>query len=250
MLREEVEFVVEEAVECAIKETPSWKIHRIPLISKLIKMLETDASWVEMYGISGELHIAGSPGSDDILQDPVDAVKKMLQAHKRPDALAGPWHEIKIPVDVPVMNIVAAARIQISAAKDTALYAGQPISATLSVHSSFHWGTSANDKERKYVMQYDVEEMVKEWLVSGKKRGTFIATDEGTFSVPLTLVALHHGEFVLPKVMVNALPLADVDTMGSMAIPNTETYQVHGAEKVLISPRGGRSTFVLGMGST
>jgi len=99
-------------------------------------------------------------------------------------------------------------------------------------------------------MQYDVEEMVKEWLVSGKKRGTFIATDEGTFSVPLTLVALHHGEFVLPKVMVNALPLADVDTMGSMAIPNTETYQVHGAEKVLISPRGGRSTFVLGMGST
>lgn len=71
---------------------------------------------------------------------------------------------------------MAAARIQISAVKDAALYAGQPITATLSVHSSFHWGTSANDKERKYVMQYDVEEMVKEWLVSGKKRGTFIAT--------------------------------------------------------------------------
>lgn len=40
-------------------------------------MLETDASWVELYGISGELHIAGSPASDDVLREPIDAVKKV-----------------------------------------------------------------------------------------------------------------------------------------------------------------------------
>ncbi|KAJ4488048.1 trafficking protein particle complex subunit 10 [Lentinula aciculospora] len=250
MLREEVEFVVQEAVDRAIVESPSWKLHRIPLVSKLIQMLETDASWVEIYGISGELHIPKSPSSDGALREPVEVVKKMLQVHRHPDVPLGPWHDIKIPVDVPIMNIVAAACLSISVLRDTALYAGQPIPVTLTVHSSFHWGTSANDKERQYVMQYDVEEMVKEWLVSGKKRGTFVATDDGTFTVPLTLVALHHGEFTLPKVIINALPLTDVVTMGSMAIPNTETYQVHGAEKVLISPRGGRSTFVLGMGST
>ncbi|KAJ3896581.1 trafficking protein particle complex subunit 10 [Lentinula edodes] len=249
MLREEVEFVVEEAVERAIVENPSWKMHRIPLVSKLIQMLEMDASWVEIYGISGELHIPQSPASDDALREPIEIVQKALRSHKHPETPTGPWHDIKIPVDVPIMNIVAAAQIRITQ-RDSALYAGQPIPATLTVHSSFHWGTSANDRERQYVMQYDVEEMVKEWLVSGKKRGTFIATDDGTFTVPLTLVALHHGEFTLPKVTINALPLADVVTMGSMAIPNTETYQVHGAEKVLISPRGGRSTFVLGMGST
>lgn len=73
---------------------------------------------------------------------------------------------------------MAAAQIRITQ-RDSALYAGQPIPATLTVHSSFHWGTSANDPERQYVMQYDVEEMVKEWLVSGKKRGTFIATVGG-----------------------------------------------------------------------
>lgn len=67
--------------------------------------------------------------------------------------------------------------------------------------------------------------------------------------MPITLIALHHGELVLPKVTVTALPLAGEVTMGSMAIPSTETYQVHGAEKVLVLPRGGRSTFVLGMGS-
>ncbi|KAF8831376.1 hypothetical protein HHX47_DHR1000473 [Lentinula edodes] len=218
MLREEVEFVVEEAVERAILENPSWKMHRIPVVN-------------------------------DALREPIEIVQKALRSHKHPEIPTGPWHDIKIPVDVPIMNIVAAAQIRITQ-RDSALYAGQPIPATLTVHSSFHWGTSANDPERQYVMQYDVEEMVKEWLVSGKKRGTFIATDDGTFTVPLTLVALHHGEFTLPKVTINALPLADVVTMGSMAIPNTETYQVHGAEKVLISPRGGRSTFVLGMGST
>jgi trafficking protein particle complex subunit 10 len=40
-------------------------------------------------------------------------------------------------------------------------------------------------------------------------------------------------------------------TMGSLALPNTETHQVHGAEKVLILPRGGgRSTFIVGMGGS
>lgn len=42
--------------------------------------------------------------------------------------------------------------------------------------------------------------------------------------------------------------MAGTVTMGSMAIPSIETYQVHGAEKVLVLPRGGRSTFVVGMG--
>ncbi|KAF5391403.1 hypothetical protein D9757_001971 [Collybiopsis confluens] len=250
MLREEVEFVVEEAVEIATQNTPDWKNHRIKLVKKLIQMLETDASWVELYGIAGELHIPGSIPPEDPLREPLEVVKTSLRTHKHPDTPTGPWHEIKIPVDVPIMNIVAAAQIVISGAENEAFYAGQPLPVTLTIHTSFHWGTSANDKEREYVMQYDVEEVVKEWLVSGKKRGTFSATDDGTFSVPLTLIALHHGEFSLPKVYVHALPLADEITMGSMAIPNTESYQVHGAQKVLISPRGGRSTFVLGMGST
>lgn len=36
--------------------------------------------------------------------------------------------------------------------------------------------------------------------------------------------------------------------MGSLALPNIEAHQVNGAEKVLIHPRGGQSTFVVGMG--
>ena len=78
-------------------------------------------------------------------------------------------------------KIVAAARIAVAPKASTsnpsenALYAGQPIDAILSVHTSFHWGTSAGDKERKYLMQFDVEEMIKDWLVCGRKRGDFAA---------------------------------------------------------------------------
>jgi len=65
----------------------------------------------------------------------------------------------------------------------------------------------------------------------------------------VTLIALHHGELSLPKVVVSPKPLAGEMTMGSLAFPNIETHQVHGAEKVLILPRGGGlSTFIVAIG--
>jgi trafficking protein particle complex subunit 10 len=67
--------------------------------------------------------------------------------------------------------------------------------------------------------------------------------------VPITLIALHHGELALPNVAVTSLPLsADIPAAMGTGAPSTETHQVHGAERVLVLPRGGRSTFVVGMG--
>jgi len=56
------------------------------------------------------------------------------------------------------------------------LYAGQPISANLIIKTSFHWGAKQDDPTRRYVLRFNVEEMVREWLVSGPKRGDFVAT--------------------------------------------------------------------------
>ncbi|KAJ7940762.1 trafficking protein particle complex subunit 10 [Mycena leptocephala] len=216
MLREEVEALIESSVE------------------QVLSTLEQDSAWVEMYGMSGELNVPEAFGE---LGETDEPLRK--------------WREIKIPVDVPYMNVHRRCRMHspnptssatTSPEHTPSLYAGQPIPAILTIHTSFHW-------DRAYMMRFDVEEMVREWLVSGRKRGDFAARDDATYSVPITLIALHHGELVLPKVAVTALPLAGEVTMGSMAIPSTETYQVHGAEKILVLPRGGRSTFVLGMGS-
>ncbi|KAF8212360.1 trafficking protein particle complex subunit 10 [Mycena galopus ATCC 62051] len=243
MLREEVEALIENSVEQVLSSSAALLAERVDLVNRLVEALEQDSAWVDMYGMSGEL----------------DVPEVFVSAnHKHPHPPEGKWREIKIPVDVPYMNIVAAACIRLvppttpgsmSTDHTASLYAGQPIPAILTIHTSFHWGSSVNDKARTYMMRFDVEEMVREWLVSGRKRGDFAAMDNATYSVPITLIALHHGELVLPKVAVTALPLAGEVTMGSMAIPSSETYQVHGAEKVLVLPRGGRSTFVLGMGS-
>ncbi|KAJ7063184.1 trafficking protein particle complex subunit 10 [Mycena amicta] len=256
MLREEVETLIESTVERVLSNSASLLAERVELVNRLVEALEQDSTWVDLYGVSGELMVPETIGELSHADDPLRQVIKLLREHKHPHPPVGKWREIKIPVDVPFMNIVAGAGIRLIPPKSAlsehttpSLYAGQPIPATLTIHTSFHWGSSVNDKQRSYMMRFDVEEMVRDWLVSGRKRGDFAAMDDGTYSVPITLIALHHGELVLPKVTVTALPLAGEVTMGSMAIPSTETYQVHGAEKVLVLPRGGRSTFVLGMGS-
>ncbi|KAJ7452540.1 hypothetical protein B0H11DRAFT_2245998 [Mycena galericulata] len=235
MLREEVEALIEAAVEQVLSNSKALLADRVVLVNRLVEALELDSTWVEMYRMSGELDVPEVFGELGEADEPLRQVIKFLHEHRHPHPAQGKWREIKIPVDVPYMNIVAAARIRLVhpiSEHTPSLYAGQPISAILTIHTSFHWGSSVDDKERAYMMRFDVEEM-----------------DEATYSVPITLIALHHGELTLPKISVTALPLAGEVTMGSMAIPSTETYQVHGAEKVLVLPRGGRSTFVLGMGS-
>ena len=82
-------------------------------------------------------------------------------------------------------QIVAAARVELmdhltakaKLSSGTPLYAGQPIQVLLSINTSFHWGPGAHKgkKERTYKMRFDVEELLNDWLVSGQKRGDFLA---------------------------------------------------------------------------
>ncbi len=48
---------------------------------------------------------------------------------------------------------------------------------------------------------------------------------------------------------MTALPIPGEHRMRSSVVPGCETHQVHGAEKVLVLPRGGRSTFFVSMGT-
>jgi trafficking protein particle complex subunit 10 len=81
-------------------------------------------------------------------------------------------------------KIVAAACIHIISTPfakemepDTkpSLYAGQPIAANLTISTSFHWG-GQDESMRRCILRFNVEEMVREWLISGPKRGDFLAT--------------------------------------------------------------------------
>ncbi|KAK0459605.1 uncharacterized protein EV420DRAFT_1307323 [Desarmillaria tabescens] len=214
MLREEVEKVIEAAAGDPV------------VVDRVVRALERDGGWVERYSLTGELHV---PEGEEI-------GSQLREDLSQPRVLGpelGSWREMHIPVDVPSMNIVAAVSIKLS--PQSCWYAGQPIPAVLSIQTSFHWDASG-EKEREYRMRYDVEEMVRDWLVSGRKRGDFSASHNGTYSVGITMIALHHGELMLPKVSIWAEGVA-----------STETHQINGAEKVLVEPRGGRTTFITEM---
>ncbi|KAK1232282.1 hypothetical protein PQX77_004656 [Marasmius sp. AFHP31] len=149
------------------------------MIHSLLKLLELNSNWVELYEITGELHFPSDDADHGHLQESMQQMKESLRKHRRSDPSGGLWRTVRIPVDVPHKNIVASVSLKISpeVLQDSKpIYAGQPIPATVTIHTSFHWGTSHGDPHRQYAMQYDVEEMVKEWLVSGRKRGNFMAS--------------------------------------------------------------------------
>jgi trafficking protein particle complex subunit 10 len=81
---------------------------------------------------------------------------------------------------VVTLQILAAVRLRILTTPESTnqlppLYAGQPIRALLSIHTSFHWGAKRDAGRKSYQMRFDIEEMVRDWLISGKKRGDFEA---------------------------------------------------------------------------
>lgn len=256
ILRDEVEALVRQTVEAVLLSMPVEKLQygslRRTLIDKVVAQLESNAEWVETYRCTGEIILPRSFENGGDFQGPI----REALAQCRPETASPcPWREIKIPVDVPRMNIVTAVQITVQPSSLPSniqsdqlppIYAGQPINAILIFKTSFHWAEKEG-KQRYYTMRYDVEERVKDWLLCGRKRGDFVATDGGSFTVPLTLIALHHGEITLPKVDVRPLPISTQASMGS-TVPSADTCQVHEAEKVLILPRGGRSTYVVGMG--
>ncbi|OJA10941.1 hypothetical protein AZE42_04658 [Rhizopogon vesiculosus] len=252
ILRDEVEALIRQTVEAVLSsisgEKPQYCSVRRALVDKLISHLESNAEWVETYRATGEIVLPDSFDDGGDFRGPI----RQALAQCRPETASPcPWREIKIPVDVPRMNIVTAAQITIQPSDIQSdhvppIYAGQPISATLILQTSFHWAEKEG-KQPSYKMRYDVEERVKDWLLCGRKRGDFVATNGGSFAVPLTLIALHHGEITLPKVDVRPLPVSTQGSMGS-TVPSADTSQAHGAEKVLILPRGGRTTYIVGMG--
>ncbi|KAF8638821.1 hypothetical protein AX17_001879 [Amanita inopinata Kibby_2008] len=254
MLREEVEDLIRESVEELLRSrTPTFiQRDRPTLIKQLIEALERDASWVRLYELTGELVVPNS--GDEQSMALLESIRPSLERHRHQSQPDGNWKEMRIPVDIPQMHVVVAACISVTQSLNgeysdkQSFYAGKPIPACLSIHTSFHWCVNDGDPGQQYKIRFDVEELVKDWLISGQKRGNFIAKDGGTQNIPLTMIALHHGELPLPKVIITTLTTSNGTRTTTQTMVTTDSYQQHGAQKILVLPRGGKSTFVVGMG--
>ena len=121
----EVESIIESQVRAIIEEKESSSHHRITVVSRLVDALESDAAWVEMYGITGELNVPELRKKEELSEEVAELLKEArkvsshvrafssklspfvqrLADHRHPESPVGFWREIKIPVDVPFMNV-------------------------------------------------------------------------------------------------------------------------------------------------
>lgn len=116
-----------------LSDDPSVEVDSGLLVGKLVQALESDASWVDLYGITGELVVPKlSDDSDefsDLLLQAMDVgvfsstrvfIAKPAQILKRGrhDEDNDGWREIVIPVDVPQVHVSYASISLASGAKN------------------------------------------------------------------------------------------------------------------------------------
>jgi trafficking protein particle complex subunit 10 len=61
-----------------LADSPSTNHHRVTLVNKLVKALEHDAGWVDLYGITGELNVPGTP-QGQTEEDPCELLDKAVK---------------------------------------------------------------------------------------------------------------------------------------------------------------------------
>jgi hypothetical protein len=72
-----VEDIIEQEVRAVLENSPPSLHNRIILVGKLIDALESDAGWVELYGITGELIVPITQDKDDEIGELLEKVKKV-----------------------------------------------------------------------------------------------------------------------------------------------------------------------------
>ncbi|KLO12624.1 hypothetical protein SCHPADRAFT_998021 [Schizopora paradoxa] len=242
-LQEEIDHLLEKRPEQDSLETAS---RPGPLSFKnLVSEFKDRPPWLDLYIATGELLLPGD--------------KAPLHSNENLGVLSDlGWRTFSIPVDLPQIDLLASTSIHVAEnpfstvpraiGRKGNLFAGQPFTAVVSVNVSCYWSGREDAANRPYRMRFEVDEMIRDWLISGQKRGEFCAKDGTTHSVAITLMALRHGEIPMPKVNVMLLSSGEEPSQRSSTPLTLECYQVRGAEKLTILPRVGKTSFVLNVG--
>ena len=115
--------MLDQAVDEALNEFPQHRPDRSRLIAQMIQALESDPSWVELYGITGELKVptskdegtpkeilsqvreVGYPMTYRVVMRRDRLIRLQMVGKGRPTIVRNsPWRELRIQVDVPLMD--------------------------------------------------------------------------------------------------------------------------------------------------
>ena len=85
-----MEYIIEKAVTRVLADSPSTNHHRVTIVNTLVKALENDAGWVDLYGITGELNVPGTPQAqaEDGLRQLLERAMKVRAIYSSSDPFA------------------------------------------------------------------------------------------------------------------------------------------------------------------
>jgi len=117
---------------------------------------------------------------------------------------------LTIPFDIPSVAIYNRVYMHTQFKSDTPLRIGECVDAELRIQTFFKWASAPErrklENEDPQRMLYHVYSKADDWLISGRAKGEFVATDEGSVTVPLMLIPLRRGKLFLPAVSVYPIP--------------------------------------------
>ena len=83
-------------------------------------------------------------------------------------------------------------------------------------------------------MLYDISTKTDDWLISGRKKGEFFATQGSEFSIKLALSPIRVGKLFIPSVVVFPLPQPGQPIQGGDILPSCETNHENAATSVMV----------------
>ncbi|CED85218.1 Putative transmembrane protein [Phaffia rhodozyma] len=215
-----------------IKATPGWA-------NRFITAGSIDFPDVDENDIRGSCNQLGLGEEDfkkilDTWERAVEILDDSVTPEVGPDM---PWRTLQIPVDMPTRQVISVVKLSLSTSAPYRV--GQPLKCLVTITCSSAW--SGGPMLEDLPMCYDLEVEFEHWLVSGRKRGTFVSKENEPFTATITLIPVHSGSLMLPPIQVTP------SSHQSSPLTSAETYITNAAQSVEVLPMTGRATFVIGL---
>ncbi|OAV91949.1 hypothetical protein PTTG_07389 [Puccinia triticina 1-1 BBBD Race 1] len=157
-----------------------------------------------------------------------------------------PWQSITHPFTLSRSVILATIDFQRASGEEGQVgQVGRPVPIDLLISTSFNWATPSPGRPPVGLV-YEIAESSDQWLIGGRKRGMFIARDDGIEKINLVLVPLRPGYLNVPRVTIKltetnadrsirpTMPVTSGSTIAATAVPNLCAEQGIGSKQDIL----------------
>ncbi|WVQ76341.1 hypothetical protein IAR50_006006 [Cryptococcus sp. DSM 104548] len=230
-------------IEQEIRHAASTAIRTLPPASrasvgrKLRPLLSVSSNW-KAYLVGEPLGQLLRPALEGNISE-VESFCRALDTVEQPV-----WRSLEIPVDVPQRRLLTSIRItRRSTSAQGLVYQGQPLGMIIRLSTSPDWmglPTPLSDAEKSQRLVFDVQVNADDWLVLGKKKGSYVADPDKYEEQDIILLPLRSGSLFLPNVTVQP-----IDDLAAPDAPNQsqarsqvlcESFVENAAEVVRVLP--------------